>query len=48
MWVENDGKRVKEGVIDRGWDIVFVVVKRHITRLAVGEADSRDSPGAGA
>ena len=41
-----DGERVKEGVIGRGWDVVSVVVNRHVTEL-MGEVDSRDNLGAG-
>jgi len=45
-WYEIDGKRVKEGVIGCGWDVVFVIVECHfITELAGGEVGLRDSPG---
>ena len=46
-WCEIDGKRVKEGVIGCGWNVVSVVVECHITELAGVEADLRDSPGVG-
>ena len=40
-----DGKRVKEGVIGRGWDVVFVFVKRHVRYIEIrGEFDLRGGP----
>jgi len=38
-----NNKRVKERVIGRSWDVVFVVVKSHITK-PIGEIDPRGSP----
>lgn len=31
-----DDERFKEGVIRRGWDVVYVVVKRHVIETALG------------
>jgi len=40
-----DGERVKEGVIDRGWDVVPVLVKSHTAEI-VSEINFRGDPGA--
>ena len=46
VWVQIDCERVKEGVSGRRWDVVFAVVERHITELAVGEVDENSGAGA--
>jgi len=45
--IEIDGERIKEKVGGRGWDVVFVFVKRHITE-PMDEVNQRKSPSAGA
>ena len=43
--VMNDGERVEERVIGRGWDTVYASAKHHVTEV-VGEVDFRGRPGA--